>query len=386
MGEGSPLDDRARALVADLHRREREKALVLPTDDPLDPKRRRRVELTREEMWGQPEALQHTLERERPHILEVAGEFARRMPDRIVMVGCGDSLTSLMAARALYEQVLRIPCEPVQALDFVYYYHRTINARMLVIALSSSGTTTRTVEAVLLARALGAPTLALSNTAESPLMTEADASLLVHAERRGWPTQASTAALLVLYQFGLDLGRRGGGPAASIDDFESALHRTPAQVASALEQHDAATAEIAAAEADRSIYLYCGGGPAYACASFGAAKMKECSSSHAVAIPLEEFHHYNSQKSGDPLFLVAPRGMSLARACDTAEEGRRWGGHVYAVVTERDDTLEGKVDRQLHLPDMAEPLVPIVYTVPLQLIAYHTAVAKFRRAEAAAAS
>lgn len=386
MVEGSRLDDRARALVADLHRREREKALILPTDDPLDPKRRRRVELTRDEMWKQPEAMQRTLERERQRIRKAANELAGRMPERIVMVGCGDSLTSMMAVRALYEQVLRVPCEPVQALDFVYYYHRAVDARTLVVALSSSGTTTRTVEAMLLARALGAPTLALSNTAESPLMTEADASLLVHAERRGWPTQASTAAMLVLYQFGLDLGRNGGGRAASIDELESALHRTPAQVASALEQHDAATAEIAAREADRKIYLYSGGGPAYACALFGAAKMKECSPSHAMAIPLEEFHHYNSQKSGDPLFLVAPRGMSLARARDTAEEGRRWGGHVYAVVTERDDTLEGKVDHQLHLPELAEPLVPIVYTVPLQLFAYHTAVAKFRRAEAAAAS
>ena len=116
--DDSPLAPRTRLLIADLHRQERDKALVLPTDDPLDPKRRRRVELTHDEMWAQPEAVRRTLAKERRAIAEVAAACAKRSLDRIVMVGCGDSLASMLAVRAMYEQLLGIPCEPIQALDF----------------------------------------------------------------------------------------------------------------------------------------------------------------------------------------------------------------------------------------------------------------------------
>ena len=382
--DDSPLAPRARSLLADLQRQEHAKALVLPTDDPLDPKRRRRVELTHDEMWAQPEAVRRTLANERRAIAEVAAACAKRSIERIVMVGCGDSLACMLAVRAMYEELLRVPCEPIQALDFNYYYARTAGDRVLVVALSSSGVTTRAVEALLLARAQGALTLGLSNTPGSPVMTEAEMCLTVHAERKGWPTQASTAAMMVLYQLGLDLGRAMRGNSARIDNLETALHRTPDSIAQVLQRHDAAVAAIAEKEAHRHIYLYSGGGPAYACAQFGAAKVKECATSHAIAIPLEEYHHYNSQKSGDPLFLIAPRGPSLARALDTAMEGRRWGGQVYAVTTEGDTTLSGFVDEQLELPEMPEFLVPMVYTVPVQLFAYHTAIAKFRRAQESA--
>ena len=382
--DDSPLAPRTRLLIDDLHRQERDKALVLPTDDPLDPKRRRRVELTHDEMWAQPEAVRRTLAKERRAIAEVAAVCAKRSLDRIVMVGCGDSLASMLAVRALYEQLLGIPCEPIQALDFTYYYAGTAGDRVLVVALSSSGVTTRAVEALLLARAQGALTLGLSNTPGSPVMTEGDLCLTVHAERKGWPTQASTAAMMVLYQLGLDLARAIHGGSAHIDDLETALHRTPDNIAQVLERHDGAVAAIAEKEAHRHIYLYSGGGPAYACALFGAAKVKECATSHAIAIPLEEYHHYNSQKSGDPLFLIAPRGPSLARALDTAMDGRRWGGQVYAITTEGDTMLSGFVDQQLELPEMPELLVPMVYTVPVQLFAYHTAMAKFRQAQESA--
>jgi glucosamine--fructose-6-phosphate aminotransferase (isomerizing) len=132
------------------------------------------------------------------------------------------------------------------------------------------------------------------------------------------------------------------------------------------------------------MYLFSGGGPAFGAALFGAAKVKECSPDHAIAIPLEEFHHYNSQKHGEPLFLVAPEGRSVSRARDTALEGRRWGGTIYAVTTEGDHTLDDCTDEIVALPPVPEALAPLVYTVPLQLFAYHVAQAKFRLAEAAA--
>ncbi len=377
----SPLDPPARQLIETLYHREQQKALTLPTDDLLDPKRRQRVGYTWDEMWGQPEAIQLTLDRERQSIQEMARHFSGRPIDRIIMAGCGDSLASMIGVRALLESLLGIPCEPVQALDFTYYYSHAINPRSLVIVLSSSGTTTRVVEALLLAKTRGIPTLALSNTAGSPLMEEADQAVLIHAERKGWPTQSSTAAMAILYQFGLELARLNGRESTEIEGLEKALAGTPRLIADALEEHTDEIAALARREASQPLYLFSGGGPAYASALFGAAKVKECSPDHAIAIQLEEYHHYNSQKAGEPLFLVAPAGPSIPRALDTAREGKRMGGSVYSLISTGDGLFTDHSDAVLQLPAMDERLVPMVYTVPLQLFAYHVAMAKFDLAE-----
>ena len=377
----SPLDSHAKALIEELYRREQERALTLPTDDPLDPKRRKRVEYTWDELTTQPEAIQTTLDRETEAIRSAARLIAKKPVNRIIMTGCGDSLGSMIGVRALFESLLNVPTEPMQALDFVNYYAGPVDDKTLVVVLSSSGNTTRTVEALLLAQARGAQTLALSNTPGSPLVEEADVSVLIHAERKGWPTQSSTAAMAILYQFAFEFARLKGANQAEIAALESALHQIPAQIADIIKEHSEPIAGIAADEANKAIYLFAGGGPSYACALFGAAKVKECSPDHAIAIPLEEYHHYNSQKQSDPLFLIAPTGPSLPRALDTAREGHRWGGQIYSVVTEGDTSLKADSDALIELPAIDERLAPMTYSVPVQLFAYHVAIAKFRLAE-----
>lgn len=383
----SPLDEHGKGLVAELFRREQEAALALPTDDPLDPKRRRRVGLTWPEIVAQPEVIRRTLAIERQAIRDAARDLAGAGLDRIYLTGCGDSLAVMVAVRALFETLTGLPCEPIQALDLAYYYHRSIGRRSLVVSLSSSGVTTRTVEAMLIAKALGARSLALTNTPGSALMVEADHALLIHAERKGWPTQASTAAMAMLMQLALDIASESGDVGrvdpATLTSLQTALDTAPAAIAGVIQGHEDVIAALAERLAERAIYLFAGGGPTYASAMFGAAKVKECTPDHAIAIPLEEFHHYNSQKRGDPLFLVAPRGPSLLRARDTAAEGRRWGGTIHSIVTEGDTTLAGLSDTLIALPAMPEAIAPLVYTVPLQCLAYHLAMAKFRRAEAA---
>lgn len=377
----SPLDAEARALVADLFAREARLMDALPTDDPRDAKRRARVELTRVEILGQPAAVRDTLLGGRAASLAAAAAFAGAGLRRVVMTGCGDSLAVMVGARLLLERVLGLPCEPVQALDFAYYTGATVGPDTLVITLSSSGTTTRTVEAALVARTRGARTLALSNTPGSALMALSDHALPVRAERRGWPTQASTAALALLLRFALDLGAALGRDPAPLARLGAALAAVPDQMAAVAEAVEGEVAALAGADAAVRMALFAGGGPAYACAMFGAAKVKECTPDHALAIPLEEFHHYNSQKAGERLFIVAPAGPSVARARDTAFEGRRWGGRVYAVVTGGEAALDPHADAVLRLPAVREELAALVYTVPMQLYAYHLAMAKFAAAE-----
>lgn len=382
LGPDSPLDDHSKLLIKEIYDKENAKALALPTDDPVDPKRLARVKFTWKEIWEQPEIITKNLDLEKDSVAEVADNIASEPIDRIYMTGCGDSVASLLAVRSFYEELLGIPCEAIQALDFSYYYNRPINDRTLVITLSSSGATVRTVEAMLIARSKGAKTLTLSNTPDSPLMRESTCGILIRAERKGWPTQSSTAAMALLYQLGIDIARRRGFSSETLNEYQTFLNQTPKAIEKVLASQNEKILEVSEIEADRHVYLFAGGGPAYASTLIGAAKIKECSPDHAIAIPLEEYHHYNSQKAGDPLFLTAPSGPSVPRALDTAREGQRWGGQVYSIVSEGDHTLDLDSNRVFALPKMNELLTPLVYTVPLQLFAYHVAMAKFRRAGA----
>jgi glucosamine--fructose-6-phosphate aminotransferase (isomerizing) len=381
LAPGSPLDPRARRLIQELYDRETNRLKALPIDDALNPIRRRRVEITRAEIEGQPDCLRKTLMTQQPAIVDIVRAFAGKPLKRIYLTGCGDSLAVMIASRPLLEEMFKVACEPVQALDMAYYFNKPVDAETLVIGLSSSGETPRTVEAMIMAKALGAQTLVLSNTVGSTLMREADHTLFVHAERKGWPTQASTAALGLLCALALEFGRQNGAVPSRIRELQDALLAVPEQIAEAIREHEPAIEAIAEAEALKSIYLFSGGGPSFASAFFGAAKVKECTPDHAIAIPLEEYHHYHSQKPGDPMFLIAPNGLSVPRARDTAEEGMRYGGKVYAVTARDNATFDTLSTSVIRLPPMIERLAPLVYTIPVQLFAYHLAMIKFRIAE-----
>ena len=369
----SPSDRRRRERLSALAAAEQAFVQDGAGDDPLDPKRRFRVEATRGEMFGQPAAIEQTLQRNRAALQALAGRLVGRF-DRVLLAGAGDSLAVLVAARSALESALGVPCEPVQSLELAYYLAPLIGPGTAVLALSSSGETTRTVEAVMVARERGAYTVCLTNSAGSTLDREADASLLLVATRVGWPTQSSTAALALLYQLAVEVGP-GDGTAA-------ALAGLPAAMGAALERLDGPVADLAAREVASPMVLFSAGGPTFGAAMIGAAKVKECTPGHALAVQVEEYHHYNSQKAGEPLFLLAPTGPSVARAVDTAREARRWGGRVHVVTTEGEDRFDGLADTVLRLPPIAEPLAPLLYVLPAQLVGYHLGMAGFAVAEA----
>jgi len=382
LSDDAPLDERSKGVIRSLYAKESAHAKTLPTDHPLDEKRRKRVEATWSEAWEQPGAIRTTLAEEGGAIQDAAEKFAGRDIRRIFITGCGDSWASGIGVRHFYHRVVGVPAYAVQALDFAYYEYESLGEQDLVIALSSSGRTTRTVEAFMMAKAKGVQTLGITNTPGSTLMQEADAKLLVHATRVGWPTQASTAAMALLYRFGIALGASLQLSDAQADHYLGELTRTVDAIGIALERHDDQMRAIAEDKVQRHMYLYAGGGPAYACAFFGAAKQKELTPEHALAIPLEEYHHYRSQKQGDPLFLVAPDGPSVPRALDTARAGTKTGGHVYSLVSEGDRRFDAHSKVVLELPKVDELFAPLVFAAPLHLFSIHSARAKFGAAEA----
>jgi glucosamine 6-phosphate synthetase-like amidotransferase/phosphosugar isomerase protein len=152
-------------------------------------------------------------------------------------------------------------------------------------------------------------------------------------------------------------------------------------MAGLLEKIDGPIAEIAASEATRTMFLFSGGGPNWATAVVGAAKVKECTPNHAVAIQVEEYHHYNSQKVGEPLWIFAPSGPSVPRAIETGTDAHRWGGQLFVVTTEGETAFDALADRVLFVPNVHESLSALLYLVPAQLVGYHLGMAMFALAE-----
>jgi glucosamine--fructose-6-phosphate aminotransferase (isomerizing) len=366
MAVDSPLDARQRAVVARVAAAEHAGILALPTDDPLDPKRRRRTEATWPELTAQPEMVRRTWAANEKALVAAADAIRARRIDRVLLTGAGDSYAVMVAARLALQNALAVPVEAVQSLELAYYLGPVLTPRTLVVALSSSGETTRTVEAALVAQHAGALTLALTNTLGSTLDVESEQTLRIEATRVGWPTQSSTAALALLLKLAALLGDDGDGP-----------DRLPDRMAEVIGALSEPIAAIAEREVASRMFLFSAGGPSFGAAMAGAAKYKECTPDHALAIQVEEYHHYNSQKAGEPLLILAPSGRSVPRAVDTAGEALRFGGRLY-VVTSAGEAAFG--DDVLRLPDVPEELSPLLTFLPAQLMGYHAAMAKFAAA------
>ncbi len=356
-----PYAERLRALRAEPSR-----------DVAGDPARLRRVGFTRDEMAGQGAAIRTTLDSEAPALSALAARIRNRSLDHIAIAGCGDSWFVGMGVRHALELLTGRPCLAVQALDFAAYDHCGTGPNGLVLGLSAGGNTPAVMAALRMARARGAMTVGLSNTAGSAILSEFDGGLRVHATRRGWPTQSSTAAMALLVKLGLAIAP----PSLQHTQIAAALAEAPALADATLAQCDGAAAQAARAIADATTVFFAGAGPHYATACFAAAKLRELSPVHAAAFPLEELHHYRLPKAGDALFVVAPDAASRERALDTALVGAAEGARVYALLSAPDHEIEARVAGTIQVPPVAASLAAVVHAPAIHALAYHFAMAR----------
>lgn len=337
-----------------------------------DPARLRRIGFTRTEMVGQGAAIRTTLEAAEPALPALAARIRERGFDHIAIAGCGDSWFVGMGVRHALEALTGRPCLAVQALDFAAFDHVGTGPGGLVIGLSAGGNTPAVMAALQAARARGAMTVGLSNTAGSAILTAFDGGLQVHATRRGWPTQSSTAAMALLVKLGLAIAPSSPHHA----QIAAAFAQTPAQADATFAQCDAAAEHAARAIADATTVFFAGAGPHYATACFGAAKIRELAPVHAAAFPLEELHHYRLPKAGDSLFVVAPDAASRERAFDTALVGAAEGARVFAILSAPDREIESRVEGTIRVPQADAALAPIVHAPAVHALAYHFAMAR----------
>lgn len=381
VGEDSPLHPEHRAVIRAICEREAALPWSIPAgDEPLDERRMKRVRFTYEELLEQPDKVAETLREEREAIREAAKHLCKRPIKRVYLTGCGDSMAVMQGVRCFLEEVLEVTCEDMQALDFAYYDNRNVDKDTLVIMLSSSGETMRTLECMYVAQARGAQTLTLSNTPGSTMMRESTRGLVIHAARKGWPTQSSTAAMAMLVQLGIDMARERGFDEKRLDAFQGELDAMPELMRQVTAGCEEEVKRWAAHLADKSIYLFVGGGPSYSCAFFGAAKIKEATPNYAILVPLEEFHHYNSLKAGDPAIVIAPKGNSVPRAYETLISARNMGGEGYLVTTEGQEVLASEAAGTIFLPEITEFFSGLIYSIPVQMFGYYVAMEKYNRA------
>jgi glucosamine--fructose-6-phosphate aminotransferase (isomerizing) len=335
------------------------------------------------EIFEQPAAVADTLEGIEaitPALFGAGAERALRGTKSVLVLACGTSYYSGLTAKYWLEGIAGVPTQVEIASE--YRYRKSIpDPGTLVVVVSQSGETADTLAALRHARSLGQKrTLAVCNVASSAMMRETKLRFLTHAgvEIGVASTKAFTTQLVALFLLSLTLAKlRKKLPGKEEKKFLQTLRHLPTALGAALALEPQL---IAWAErfAKKEHALFLGRGLHYPIALEGALKLKEISYIHAEAYPAGELKHgpLALVTAEMPVVTVAPNDALLDKVKSNMQEVRARGGELY-VLTDADTRIapsEGV--HVVRLPEHYGPLSPILHVVPLQLLAYHTALAR----------
>ncbi len=335
------------------------------------------------EIHEQPQSLANTLRgrlNEREGTIHLGGiaQFARDLAraKRIIFAAQGTAWHAGLVGEYLFEDIAKLPAETEYASEF-RYRNPLVDFGTVVIAISQSGETADTLAALREAREKGAMVLGVVNSVGSTIAREADAGVYLHCgpEIGVASTKAFTSQVAVLTMMAIQLGRKRFLSQAEAQILISHLATIPDRVARVLEQSD--TIRTAVEQfVDRDNWLFLGRGYNYPTALEGALKLKEISYIHAEGMPAAEMKHGPIAliNEGMPVVFIATRGNQYEKVLGNIEEVRSRGGKILAVATEGDTHIPKVAEHVFYVPDVPEPLQPILTVVPLQLLAYHAAV------------
>ncbi len=306
-------------------------------------------------------------------------EYEQKMinAQRIVMIACGTSWHACLVGEYLFEDLARIVVEVEYASEF-RYRNPIIGENDIVIAVSQSGETADTLAALELAKSKGATILGICNVVGSSISRITDAGSYTHAgpEIGVASTKAFTAQVTVLTLMALSLAHKKGTISESkYHTMLSELEAIPAKVSKVLESN-ALIEKIAEEYKNCSNALYLGRGSSFPVALEGALKLKEISYIHAEGYPAAEMKHGPIALIDEemPVFVIATKGTSYEKVVSNIQEVKARKGKIIAIVTEGDVQVKEMADHIIEIPDTDEHLVPLLATIPLQLLSYHIAV------------
>jgi glucosamine--fructose-6-phosphate aminotransferase (isomerizing) len=347
----------------------------------------------KKEIMEQPDAIASCLEGRiaQDHVLPAifgpTSEDIFSQVEHVQFIACGTSYHAAMVARYWLEALADIPCSVEVASEF-RYRHIAKSKNSLFVTLSQSGETADTLAALRLAKKMGyLSTLAICNVPNSTMTREADLQFLTRAgiEIGVASTKAFVTQLTALFLLILSLRKKSPLANLQLQDPEleknliNELRHLPALIEKVLQQ-DAVIANWAKAFTNKEHAIFLGRGASYPIALEGALKMKEISYIHAEGYPAGELKHgpLALVDNNMPVISAAPGDELLEKSLSNLQEVRARGGKLY-VLTDQIQLFHGDAFADAHLiamPSVHPLLSPILYTIPLQLLAYHVAVLK----------
>ncbi len=296
---------------------------------------------------------------------------------RIIIVACGTSWHAGLYAEYLIEELCRIPVEVEYASEF-RYRNPVIHAGDVIIAISQSGETADTLVALESAKEKGAFIFGIVNAVGSSIARLSNAGAYTHAgpEIGVASTKAFTGQLTVIAMMALKMAK-----AKSSITEERYVHLVN-ELASVPEKVKEILADTSVIEKialkfkDAKDFLYLGRGYNFPIALEGALKLKEITYIHAEGYPAAEMKHGPIALIDEnmPIIVIATQGTSYEKVVSNIQEVKARKGKVIAIVTEGDEQVRNMADHVIEIPEVDEFLVPLVATIPLQLLSYHIAV------------
>jgi len=307
---------------------------------------------------------------------------ALRGIDRIVILACGTSWHSALIGKFLIEDLARVPVEVDYGSEY-RYRDPIVDEKTLAIVITQSGETADTLAALREARQKGARSIAICNVVGSMATRESDGTVYTHAgpEIGVASTKAFTAQLVALHLLAIHIAQVRGvlGHDRTVELLKG-LEQLPGQIEETLKT-DGAIEDLAKKLYQRRDFLYLGRGINYPIALEGALKLKEISYIHAEGYPAGEMKHGPIALIDEdlPIVALAPNDHVLEKMMGNIQEAKARGGQVIVVTTLShahafDDMLDPSRDVVLTVPDADPLLIPVLLTIPLQLLAYHISV------------
>jgi glucosamine--fructose-6-phosphate aminotransferase (isomerizing) len=336
------------------------------------------------EIYEQPRSIRDSM-RGRLHpeqgIIALGGirEYEQKLINakRIIITACGTSWHAGLVGEYLFEDLARIPVEVEYSSEF-RYRNPIISEEDILIAISQSGETADTLAAIELAKSKGATVLGICNVVGSSIARATHAGIYTHAgpEIGVASTKAFTAQVVVLTLMALKIALKKGTITQSrFHQILSELETIPDKVEATLRQNEQVKA-IANIYKDVRNFLYLGRGYNFPIALEGALKLKEISYIHAEGYPAAEMKHGPIALIDDhmPVVVIATKKGTYEKVISNIQEVKARKGKIIAIINEGDTAVKKLADHYIEIPETEEFLVPLIATIPLQLLSYHIAV------------
>jgi len=336
------------------------------------------------EIYEQPKAVADTLEgridneRVFTNAFGFEAEKIFKEIDSVYIIACGTSFHSGLVAKYWFEGIVGIPCMVEVASEF-RYRKAVYSEKTLIVTISQSGETADTLAALREAKNQGAKhSLVICNVPESSLVRESSLAFMTHAgpEIGVASTKAFTTQLTALLLLVVSVAKEKGNNKLEKEAVES-LRKLPGQIERAL-QLDKEIEEISKDFSEKHHTLFLGRATQYPIAMEGALKLKEISYIHAEAYPAGELKHgpLALVDADMPIVAVAPNNELIGKLKSNLQEVKTRGGKLYVFADTHADLEEEESIKVIKVGEIDSLIAPMVFTIPLQLLAYHVAIIK----------